>query len=350
MSGLKSSRAMRWAVPVGAVAVVGAAIGAAPVIAAAQGDPSLPPKTAAELLVAAAQARQVDHPLSGTIVQNASLGLPPLPEDRSGSSPVSLLSGSHTARIWYGDRRHVRAALIDTGSELDYIRNGADTWEWSSAKNTATHGTIDEKQQRPPEPKPSGTPLTPQQAADRVLAAVGKTTTVRVDPTARVAGREVYELVLSPKDGRSLVGQVRMALDGTTYVPLRVQVYPRGSNSPAAEVGFTSVTFTKPAAANFAFTPPHGAKVVQRSDQAPVHRAPEHAPPRKIGDGWTTVVQLSMPKDAANGGMADVLRRAATPVPGGRVLRTKLFSLLLTDDGRLFAGAVTPDVLTQAAR
>jgi outer membrane lipoprotein-sorting protein len=345
-NSLKNSRALRWAVPFGAAAVVGAAIGTGPVIAAAKGDPSLPPKTAAELLVAAAQAGQLQHPLSGTIVENASLGLPPLPGDQSGDSLIKLLSGSHTARIWYADPRHVRLAQIDPGSELDYIRNGADAWEWSSARNTATHATIGDKQ---PPPPPKAT-LTPQQAADRALATVGKSTTVRVDPTGRVAGRDVYELVLSPKDARSLVGQVRVALDGRTFVPLRVQVYPRGSVTPAAQVGFTSVTYTRPAAANFAFRPPPGAKVVQRSGQAVPHRPGRHPLPRTIGDDWTTVVELNLPADAAKGGMTEALRRAMTPVPGGRVMRTKLFSVLLTDDGRLFAGAVTPDVLTQAAR
>lgn len=348
-NSLKNSRAARWAVPIGAVAVIGGAIGAAPVIAAAQGDPSLPPKTAAQLLVAAEQAGQLSHPLSGTIVENASLGLPPLPDNGDNGSPISLLSGSHTARIWYADRQHVRLAQIDTGSEQDYIRNGTDTWEWSSAKNTATHGTIDEKQ-RQQQPMPQQT-LTPQQAADKALAAVGKTTTVSVDSTGRVAGRDVYELVLSPKDARSLVGQVRVALDGGTFVPLRVQVYPKGSASPAAQVGFTSVTYTEPAAANFDFKPPAGAKVVQRSDQATTPKQPGQQPqPKKIGQGWTTVVQLSLPTNATKNGTADSLIRAMTPVQGGRVLQTKLFSVLLTDDGRLFAGAVTPDVLTQAAR
>ena len=42
-----------------------------------------------------------------------------------------------------------------------------------------------------------------------------------------------------------------------------------------------------------------------------------------------------------------------TPVSGafgtGQVLRTKLVSVLLLDDGRLFVGAVTPAVLEQAA-
>jgi hypothetical protein len=43
-----------------------------------------------------------------------------------------------------------------------------------------------------------------------------------------------------------------------------------------------------------------------------------------------------------------------TPVTGsfgsGQVLRTKLVSVLLLDDGRLLVGAVAPQVLEQAAR
>jgi hypothetical protein len=63
-----------------------------------------------------------------------------------------------------------------------------------------------------------------------------------------------------------------------------------------------------------------------------------------------------MPQNAQGkdkSGTIATLQKAATPVSGswgsGRVLRTKLFSALLTDDGRVFVGAVTPDVLTQAA-
>jgi hypothetical protein len=366
---LKSSRAIRWAVPVGAVAVVGAALGAGPVVAAARGNPSLTPKTAAQLLAAVEQAHKAGNvqPLSGTVVESASLGLPALPGGRSDASPVSLLSGSHTARLWYGDRQHARLALLDTGSETDYIQNGPDSWQWSSAQNTATHRRYAAGQaSKRPEPKPTTTPLTPQQAADRALAAVGKSTTVRVDPTGRVAGRDAYELVLSPKDRRSLVGQVRVALDGKTYVPLRVQVYPRGGNSPAAQIGFTSVTFTKPAASNFSFKPPAGAKVVDKT-AAPEKTTPEgnnkpHKPggmpsagQKTIGSGWTTVQQLSLPQkvQGKDNGMMAALQKAATPVHGswgsGRVLRTKLLSALLTDDGRVYVGAVTPDVLTEAA-
>jgi outer membrane lipoprotein-sorting protein len=364
---LKNSRAIRWAAPVGAIAVVGAALGTGPVVAAVRGRPSLPPKTAAELLTAVTRTYQTGKlpPLSGTVVESASLGLPALPGVNAGDSPVSLLSGSHTARVWYGDQEHLRLALLDTGSETDYIRNGADTWQWSSDKNTVTHWKVTEK----PQAKKALPTGTPQQAADQALAAVGKTTTVSVDPTARVAGRPVYELVLVPKDNRSLIGQVRLALDGTTYVPLRVQVYARGVKDPAVQIGFTSVTLTRPAAANFDFKAPSGAKVVEKKPEAdknaakpvPGKKAPtgKGVPtpaPKSYGSGWTEVRQLTLPKSTSgskDNALLATLRKAGTPVHGdwgsGQVLKTKLFSVLITDDGRLYVGAVTPDLLTQAA-
>jgi hypothetical protein len=40
-----------------------------------------------------------------------------------------------------------------------------------------------------------------------------------------------------------------------------VQVFARGAASPAFSLGYTSLSFTRPAAANFAFAPPPGAKV-----------------------------------------------------------------------------------------
>jgi hypothetical protein len=47
------------------------------------------------------------------------------------------------------------------------------------------------------------------------------------------------------------------------------------------------------------------------------------------------------------------LLKAATPVSGsygsGHLIETSLLTVLLLDDGRVFAGAVTPAVLEQAA-
>ena len=152
--------------------------------------------------------------------------------------------------------------------------------------------------------QPPQTPLTPQQAAQEVLAAVGPTTTVSVASNVTVAGEASYELVLAPKDSRSLIGQVRIAVDARRNVPLRVQVFPRGSATPAFQTGFTSIAFTRPAAANFVFTPPAGAKVVQESlpsghgqagskDMRDIRgRTSKPAAESVLGQGWLAVAVL----------------------------------------------------------
>ena len=106
-------------------------------------------------------------------------------------------------------------------------------------------------------------PLTPQQAAQQVLAAVGPTTTVSVASNVTVAGQAAYGLVLAPKDARSLVGQVQIDVDGRNGVPLRLQVFARGASSPAFQVGYTAIQFVTPAPADLSFTPPPGSTVTQ---------------------------------------------------------------------------------------
>src|SRR5947207_528780 len=104
--------------------------------------------------------------------------------------------------------------------------------------------------------------LTPQQAGQRLLTAVGPTTSVTTGPTTTVAGQDAYQLVIAPKDSRSLVGKVVVQLDAQhPGVPLGVQVFARGATSPAFQTGFTSITFAAPPASTFAFTPPQGASV-----------------------------------------------------------------------------------------
>ncbi len=94
-----------------------------------------------------------------------------------------------------------------------------------------------------------------------MLKAVGKTTVVSVEANVMVAGEPCYQLVLAPKDDRSLIGKVTIAIDGKYGVPLRFQVFAKGAASPAFQFGYTALQFTAPAAANFDFTPPSGASL-----------------------------------------------------------------------------------------
>ena len=230
----------------------------------ASASPSLPHKSAAQLLVDVS--KSAETPLSGTVVETARLGLPALPDiGGTAISPTALLAGSHTARVWYDGADKARVALVGNLAETDLVRNGRDVWLWTSGPNTAQHvrlpATSAHKDGSAPSPSPTES-LTPQQAAQQALAAVDPTTKVTVDGTASVAGRSAYELVLAPRDARSLVGDVRIAVDAKTSVPLRVQVHAAGATGrPAFETTFTSVSFTKPSVHVFRFTPPPGAKV-----------------------------------------------------------------------------------------
>jgi hypothetical protein len=201
-----------------------------------------------------------------------------------------------------------------------------------------------------------------------VLAALTPTTTVTVGRTSKVAGRSTYDLRLVPRDPASLVGAVDLYVDARTGLALRTVVTPRGSTDPAVDIGFTSLRLTAPAASTFRFTPPAGATVrdVTVPEPAPQDhvrgelRRSDHSDPRVIGAGWTAVVESPALPQAMAGrtrgegpNVVGALLRAAQPVHGafgtGRLLRTRLLSVLQTADGRVFAGAVTPAELLRVA-
>ena len=261
-----SKRAMRLLAPLAFVLVVG---GTGLVAATASADKKLPTRTPEELLVDVQQAK-IDG-LSGTVVERADLGIPAIPGANGQDDPelTSLVSGTHTLRVRYSSPDKARLAILGTYSEYDIIRNGKDVWTWSSKDNAATHRTLTADQAEQPGATPSGTPRTPEEAAQKVLKALEPTTTVTTDSAVEVAGRPAYELVLDPNDSGTLISQVRLAVDGDTKLPLRVQVFGP-DNKIVFEVGYTSVDFTRPDDAEFVFNPPPGAKVteVPPGDQA----------------------------------------------------------------------------------
>lgn len=362
-SGLLRSRTARWLVPVSVVAVIAAGVAVDSAVASA--GPALPARSAADLLASLAHAPA--QPFSGTVAENADLGIPALPGGAASTSLSwqSLVTGSHTARVWYSSPSRVRVSLVGDLAESDVVRDGRDLWVWSSRDSTAEHTTLPSGASAMPDAAP---PIDPATAAARVVAALDPSTSVTVDGTGRVAGRPVYELVLAPRASASLVGEVRLAVDSDTSVPLRLQVFARGASDPAFETAFTSISFDRPADSVFAFTPPSGARVSQSTLPTTTPRVPEGTTtspashPTVIGSGWTAVVELpagtapgsvSSPDTAGGSTTTRTLLQATTTVTGGfgtgRLLQTSLLSVLLLPDGRTFVGAVTPDLLERVA-
>lgn len=375
----------RWAVPT-VIAVV-AAGGLGYTALGANASSGLEPKSAQEILVGMHAAKP--QPLSGTVVANADLGLPDLPGMADSAELTSLVSGSHTVRVWYGGPEKVRLAKLGSAGETDVVRNGRDLWVWSSAEKKAVHHTLSEQEAaghagpkgaQGAHPSPTGSmPATPQEAADKLVAGLEKDSTVTTDSVARVAGRDAYEVVLTPRQTNTLVKNVRVAVDGETMLPLRVQVNSTKLSNPAYEVGFTSIDFGDVENRLFTFTPPAGTSVEEaKSAEHPDAKSDKAAKsgtgaksgkgePTVTGQGWERVYVSTLPDGALTSvesdtqprrgphgggdGAGDVLAslpRASGTWGSGRVLDGTLFSVVITDDGRVAVGAVDSARLTDA--
>ncbi len=367
-----AQRSRRWLVPVTAIAVV-AGVGAfGPMVADA--SPDLPEITAQDLLTRV-QTAKVDG-LSGTVTSSTDLGLPALPGmDGRSSQFLDLITGDHTARVAFAGPDKARVSVLDDMAERVLTTDGKTAWVYDSSRREATKITLPARTAKP-EVAPEKESYDPQAAAKKFLAAIDPTTKVEVSGTESVAGRDAYKLRLVPKTDKSTVGSVTLAVDSKTWIPLQVTVMPRTGKDPAVQLGFSAVSFDVPSAGTFAFTPPKGVKVTEKKaptkaiPTTPGHRkvTPPVKPgtpvkpdarkpsagdgPTVIGQGWDSVVMLRGQVPAGNGPLDQLLANAPT-VQGswgkGKVLTTKMVSALITDDGRIFTGLVTPDTLQAAA-
>lgn len=379
---------LRWAVPVAVAAVVVAGFAARPMLASADAD-GLPPVTSAELLANVAQADP--QALSGTVVWTARLGLPDLSmiSTQSAASPTDLLDGSTTLKVWTDAAGRSRVSLLGDASEFSVVHDTSQAWTYASADQAVVHYTLSDAdaarlQGLAATPTPTDLP-TPQQLADDLLAQADETSTVTLDAATQVAGRQAYQLVVTPRSTTTLVGRVSVAVDAQTWTPLRVQVWSRSdATTPTIELGFTDVRFAAPSDEALTFTPPAGAsvrEVVVPLPVAPSQDAPADTPAGEVhGSGWDSVVELTgVDLTALAGGQAeamtgmapqkvqeladqlgadpgslaldgtDLIGTLTTQVEAGRLMTSTLLSVLITDDGRVLAGAVPPAALTALA-
>lgn len=358
-----SKPVLRWLTPAAFVLVVA---GGGLVASNANAGDTLPDRSAEQLLTDLQQP-QVDG-LSGTIVQKANLGIPNIPGAGSGTSELtSLLSGSHTMYVWYSGPDKARVAVKDGAfQESDVVANGSDVWTWSSSKKSATHRTISKRDQSEVtiHKADPNAPKSPQDAAAELVKVLGPSTEITTDSDVNVAGEQAYELVLRPKDKRSTLTEVRVAIDGDTHLPLRVQAF--GTDDVLVfQVEYTAVKFARPADDMFTFNPPADTKVTEAPKTD--HKAPTKAQraqakkqadqaqsdTKTVGTGWTTVVVAKLPagdlqsNDQLRGFLKN-LSPTAQGAPAGKLLVGTAFSAVLTDDGRIAVGAVKPELLYAA--
>jgi outer membrane lipoprotein-sorting protein len=393
---------VRALAPLSVVAVIAGNAAFAPTLANAA--PSLPAISAQQLLTRIADAH-VDA-FSGTVNVTANLGLPELPNLVGSANPLSLITGTHVLQVSVNGPTQQRIALMDQLSEYDFIHNGKQIWTYDSETNAVEKGTIEQAaasgstadkaklkdlRKAGQEQKLSLESLTPQAAAQQLLAAISPTTQVTVGSPRTVAGRSAYLLVLKPKQQGSLIGEVEITVDSATGTPLGVALYPVGSATPFFNVAFTKVSLTAPPSSRFDFTPPKDATVSplgidgSGDAKAPGGISQQSLDPQTLGEGWLSVVELhgislgelnaalssagkavesgkgsSAAQPGADGGSQQLvsggingylstLLGSGKTVTGafgsGKVYTTSVVTVLITDDGRVFLGPVTAAVL-----
>lgn len=352
----------RWTPAAAAAGAIGAAALVAPFAANAAVD--LPDKTPGEVLDLI-QSRNVSA-FSGTVEQSSNLGLPDLSaldeaggrNDEAGpaSTAVELLTESHTVQVFVNGQDQTRLQVLDRFEERNLIRNGDDVWYYNSEENEAVHGTVGIHRM------PNVSTHAPNDIAAQFLDKIGPSTEVAVGSDRMVAGRAVYDLILTPRSTETLVGSVTIAVDGETGLPLGVTVTPAGSTAPAFTTRFNDISYETPSADVFAFTPPDGATVTEAEPGQPqgpggVHDGDKHGSdkhdsdkhdgdkPTVVGEGWDTVVVSPAGEQA----IPELLGQLSTPVEGGRLISTALVNMLVTDDGRILAGSVTVERLQAVA-
>lgn len=399
----------RWSVPVAVAALVAGAFIAPPLIASA-GDHGLPPVTPEALLAQVAAAQPTA--LSGTVVYTARLGLPEIPfASAGGADPIVLLGGSSTMRVWSNGAEKSRVALLGATSEYSAVRDGAQAWTYSSSDDAVVHYALNPADQArydklssdlraKTESPAAGALPTPEDAARAALAHADTTSVVTLDPQTTVAGRDAYQLVVTPRSENTLVARIVVSIDAVTSTPLRVQAWStQDTKAPALELGFTDVRFATPDAAVLTFSAPAGATVKDvvvplPDESARAGSAPTPTPgtlPDGVsvtGTGWATVVTLAhvdvasllagnpaaltgalgteptigsqsaqgliqefQSKDGKGHGGSMSLdpgalyQQLTTQVPEGRLLSSALLSVLVTTDGRVLVGAVPAETL-----
>ncbi|HEY0494428.1 MAG TPA: sigma-E factor regulatory protein RseB domain-containing protein [Kutzneria sp.] len=345
--------------------VVGLGVLAMP---AGAGPAPVLPQVTAEGLVQSVLTTHSVPALAGTVTATNKLGLPAVPG--LGQASKFLSSGSLGAQVWTDGKGKGRLSLPSSTSEETVVFDGATVWDWTSSNNTV-HKSSDpaEKGKDHPEIPSNGEAVTdPAQAAKQIIGLISKDSTVKVDGTATVAGRSAYELVLAPKPSeRTMLREVRIAVDSETKIPLQLSVLANGNAQPVAQIGFSKLEIGQQDPALFTFTPPANAKVVtgdaDKAKQQAGQAAKDLPEPKVVGTGWDTVLVQQLPADAlgsASGQTKDgrsfdaskllgqLGKRVSGPWGAGYQISSAVGTALVLDDGRVAVGAVPQQVLIDA--
>jgi outer membrane lipoprotein-sorting protein len=270
--------------------------------------------------------------------------------------------------VWWRGAQDWRVDTVQTTGEAGIHHDADGEWSWDFEQNTTIRTT------EPTVRLPRVADVEPAALARRLLSEARPADVSRL-PARRVAGRDAPGLRLRPSDAGTTIDRVDVWVDAGTGLPLRVEVYGKGTGRPVLETAFLDVTIGTPAAATTRFVPPDPASVRGGTNPdlaASINVFSPVIPPATLaglpsrtvvdglgsigtyGSGLTLLVAVPLP-----GRISRPLRDQLAKTPGATETATGVrlavgpLSLLLTQPaGRrswLVTGTVTADTLDRAA-
>ena len=291
-----------------------------------------------------------------------------LPDSDSFATLGQLLGERVELRAWWRGAGSWRVDWIRSTGETDTFRDGRGQVRWVFESERATYSPVSSI--RLPDavdvlPPSLGRDLFQGARVDEVTALAGR----------RVAGVDAIGLVLHPREAAATVERVEVWFEPTTWLPLRVDLYGRGSTLPVLSTTMTDLTLRTPDAAAVRFDPPPSVTLAyeESTDVAAAANALQMAdlpasvaglPTRDgrdpgavgvYGRGPTTMIVFPLRGSVArplreqlerNGGTTQTAAGTLAPVGPITVLLTRVPG---RGGGFLLAGTVTPETLTAAA-
>mgnify|MGYP000014458095 CR=1 FL=1 len=309
---------------------------------------------------------------------------------------LEIISGTHEARIYVDGPDKLRIQILDPMSERSLTVNGDTVWVYDDDKLAAQFMTMDSAELEAKkaeyesensadiEQRIADLPFdinNPAEVADYVLAEASEYSAITVGVDQNVAGRAAYELIATPLAAETTVDYVSVAVDAETGMALNVKIMAKGQIEPAMELGFTSIDYSTPAASIFEFTPSSDVTVTEMEmpeeftidgqtytkeelqaeleSKKPTEAEYEELKaqyeamenkPVVYENGWASVVEMTLSDDMpVEMFESELFSEMTQQVDGGKVISTSLVNVLITDDGRVLAGAVNTDYLLEIA-
>ena len=246
-----------------AVVVVVASLAIGLVQLRAQGAADLPVLTPEQLLTNVAQKAPSNAAVSGRVAWTNNLtGLQLLSLAGQALPDVSSLLQSGSGQVWV-EKDKARLEVKGPGSNTVLVVSGTSAWVYLPATNTATEYTL------PAVSAPQRALADPSAMIAGMVQKLAPTATLAVNGQEDIAGQTCYILTLIPTAPDTVFGSVRVDVDGTTFLPLRVQVFAKGADQAVLSLGFTDISYDAIPDATFAFQPPAGATVEHKAATIP---------------------------------------------------------------------------------